>query len=192
MINTLSEKELNDLKLVKLKENETLFNEGDVCTCIGIVKNGSIKISSFLESGKELVFNIFNNGDVFGNNLIFSKDKYYMGDVIALKDSEVYLISEEELLHLLKSNSSFLISYLSKQANTTKSLNFTLRLLSFDNAKERFMFYLRNNNDEIEFDSVTALASNLHLTREATSRTISYLLKNKVIIKQNNKIKAIK
>lgn len=192
MLNTLNKKELKKLRLIKLKENETLFNEGDICDSIGVVKDGSIKISSYLENGKELIFNILKKDEVFGNNLIFSDDKTYMGDVCALIDSEIYLINQEELLHLLRTNSNFLISYLSKQANSAKNLNFTLRLLSFDNAKERLMFFLDSHNNEITFDSITSLANTLHLTREATSRAISDLVKKKRIVKLKGKIKMVK
>lgn len=192
MLNALSVKEINSLKLVKLKENETLFNEGDFCEAIGIIKEGQIKISSFSPNGKELIYNILNKDDVFGNNLIFSNDKTYMGDVIATKNSEIYLINEEELLKLLKTNSNFLVSYLSKQANAAKNLNFTLKLLSFDSAEDRLMFYLKNNDNYLEIDSVTSLSLKLHLTRESTSRAISSLIKKKKIIKENGIIKATK
>lgn len=192
MLDTLNNKELANLKLVKLSENQTLFKEGDFCKSIGIVKSGSLKISSYTQNGNEIIYNILNSDDVFGNNLIFSDDITYKGDVIALKDSEIYIVDKDSLLKLLKKNDKFLLSYLVKQANTTKQLNFTVKLLSFDNAKDRFMYYLKNNNNEITITSITSLSNNLHLSREATSRVISSLIKEERIIKNKNIIKAVR
>lgn len=192
MLDTLSNKELKNIKLITLDDKQTLFNEGDFCDHIGIIKSGTIKISSYSETGKEIIYNVLKANDIFGNNLIFSNDRSYMGNVVATEKSEIYLIDKETLLSLLKNNSAFLVSYLSKQANATKELNFTLRLLSFDNAKERFLYYLETHNNEITFDSISSLSASLHLTRETTSRTISYLVNKKLIIKNKNSIKATK
>lgn len=192
MLDTLSNKELKNIKLITLDDKQALFNEGDFCDHIGIIKNGTIKISSYSETGKEIIYNVLKANDIFGNNLIFSNDRSYMGNVVATEKSEIYLIDKETLLSLLKNNSAFLVSYLSKQANATKELNFTLRLLSFDNAKERFLYYLETHNNEITFDSISSLSASLHLTRETTSRTISYLVNKKLIIKNKNSIKATK
>lgn len=172
----------------KLPKDSTLFYEGDTCKSVGIVIQGNIKISSFLEDGHEVIYNTLKENDIFGNNLIFSSNPKYKGDIIALADSTIALIDKKELLTILANNQEFLIAYLQIQSNFGKALNDKIRLLSIESAEERFYYYLHINNNEISFSSITQLAKELSLSREATSRLISKLIKTKKIKRNKNTI----
>ena len=181
----------NELKLVRyqsLKSGEILFYEDDKCLSIGIVVSGEIKISSITFEGNEIIYNTLKSGDIFGNNLIFSKESFYRGNVISVTNSKVAIISKENLITILKNNSDFLIKYLEIHSEFTKSLNSKIKLLSFNSAKERFLYYLFINHNEITFKNITSLANSLFLSREATSRLISQMEKNNEITRKGNHI----
>ena len=184
-----------DAKLIKREsysKGSTIFKEGSLCYKIGIIEKGSVKISSFTHIGKEIIYNILLKDQIFGNNLIFSCDPYYKGDVVALEDVVISFINKNDLIHFLQNNRQFLIRYLEIQSDFGKQLNTTLKLLSIPNAKERLLYFLADNNNEIEYNSITELASRLNLERETLSRTISALIKEKKIIKEERKIKVIR
>jgi len=125
---------------------------------------------------------------MFGNNLIFSDEPSYKGDVIALKDSTIVLIKKENLETILRSNKEFLVSYLNIQSNFGKKLNSTIKMLSFSSAEERFLFYLHENKGTINYHSVADLADILHLKRETLSRLLTNLEKENVIQRSPHKI----
>ena len=181
ILETLSKEELKKLKIVELEKGETIFFEFEKCNYVGLVKRGEIKIISYLEDGKEIVYSVIGPDGMFGNNLIFSNDPRYRGDVIASKKSVLYLISKEQLVELLKNNERFLMTYLVRQSETGKSLNIRIKLLTFNSAEERLLYFLQINNSKLKYKSISDLAMTLNLSREVLSRLIHRLEKENVI-----------
>jgi len=192
LLETLTTEELSKVKIVSLIKEQILFNEGDQCESVGIVVEGEIEIVSYSYRGKEIIFNHLYPGMVFGNNLIFSSNPVYKGSVIAKKPAKVALIYKNTLISLLKSNIDFLLKYLQYQSDMGKDLNGKIKLLSLDNAEERFFYYLHSQNGVITYSSITKLASTLSLQRETLSRLISRLVNEKKIIRDKHIIRQIK
>ena len=191
IINLLTESEKKHLITRSYKANEVLFYENDVCESVGIVLEGEIKIVSVTFTGNEVIYNSLTKGKIFGNNLIFSSDNKYRGDVKATKNSKVALVNKNSLLSILMNNKSFLQEYLATQSEFAKSLNTKIKLLTFDSARERLLYFISINEGQIAYKSVTALAQQLYLSREATSRLLSLLNKEKIIIKNKHIIKLV-
>lgn len=164
-----------DIELVSYKKDQIIFLENDRCQKVGIVKNGEISIKSYFADGKEVTYNTLKSGDMFGNNLIFSSNPFYRGDVIALENSEIFLVSKEKLIKILKEDEEFLIEYLSAQSDFSKTLNLKIKLLTIQGAEDRVKYYLTINKGQINFKSITKLAQDLYLTRECLSRTLKKL-----------------
>lgn len=167
----------------QFKAGQTIFFENDTCRSIGVVKSGEINIKSYFANGKEVTYNVLEEGQMFGNNLVFSSNPKYRGDVISLKQSEVWFLSKEKLLKLLKEDDEFLLMYLTKQSDFSKTLNLKIKLLTINGAEDRLVYYLTFNKNRITYKSITKLANELYLTRESLSRTITKLSKNKKIKK---------
>lgn len=181
---SLNKKEKELLKIKKYTKNNYLFFENEKCNKIGIILNGSIKITSYSLIGHELIFNILKENQIFGNNLIFSSSPYYKGDILALEDCKIAYLKKEDLLKLLNQNKEFLLKYLEIQSNISKDLNSKIRLLSL-NGKERIIYFLNENDGTYHYRSITDLAKLLNLERETLSRIISSLIKEKIIIKKD-------
>lgn len=188
IIDLLTESEKKYLITRSYKANEILFYENDICNSLGIVLEGEIKIASMTFKGNEVIYNSLTKGRMFGNNLIFSNDNKYRGDVKTTKNSKVALIDKDNLVLILMNNKTFLEEYLAIQSEFTKSLNTKIKLLTFDNAKERLLYYLFINDNRIIYKNVTSLAKQLYLSREATSRLLSLLEKENIIVKHKHEI----
>ena len=188
ILSLLTKEEQKLLEIKTLKRGETLFREGQLCNQVSIVISGQVKISSMSYSGSELIFNVLENGEMFGNNLLFSDNPTYKGDVVCLKDSTIVSIKKENLVSILQSNKEFMLSYLNIQSNFGKKLNSTIKMLSFSSAEDRFLYFLRENKDEINYRSVTELADILHLKRETLSRVLTKLEKENAIQRSPHKI----
>ena len=175
-----------------LKKDEVLFRENDLCEYIGIVLKGKLMIISYLENGKEVIYNEPKENELFGNNLIFSSDPYYRGDIIASEDSDIILIHKDNLLHLIKHNDAFLLEYLRIQSNFAKDLNNRIKLLAMDSSQQRLIYYLHTHNNMINYESVSSLAKILHIQRETLSRILTKLENNKTISRNNKTITLLK
>ncbi len=188
ILDLLKENERKNIITKELEMEDILFYEGDECECIGVVISGKIVISSYTFSGNEIIYNILESGDIFGNNLLFSNDQKYRGNVIAKEKSEVAIINKNSLLDILKTNDEFLKEYLYIQSNFTISLNTKLKLLAFDSASDRFYFYMSLNGNKITYKTITELSNRLFIKRETLSRLLSKLEKDGEIIRDKNTI----
>lgn len=167
---------------IHASKNETIFFEGDECKYVAVILSGKINIISYFSDGKEIIYNVLGKGEMFGNNLIFSSEPYYRGDVVAIEESDIAYISKDELLKALSNDPEFLEQYLKQQSDFSKTLNFKIKLLTIDNAKDRLVYYLTFYKGTISYKSVTKLAKELYLTRETLSRTMYKLVESGEII----------
>ena len=163
---------------VTARKNQTLFFEGDECKSVGLVVSGKISVISYFADGKEIIYNTLGRGEVFGSNLIFSSSPFFRGDVVAVEESEILYITKDELLKGLSENVGLLEMYLQNQSDFSKSLNFKIKLLTINNARDRIIYYLSMHDNKIEYRSVTKLAKELYLTRETLSRTMYKMQKD--------------
>ena len=192
LLQVLSKKEHKLVNGYQVTKNCIIAHEGDVCENIGIIVSGKIDIVSYAFKGKEMLLNSLKAGDIFGNNLIFSSDPVYRGDVIAKEKCVIAFINKENLVFLLQNNQDFLKLYLQAQSDFGKSLNARIQLLSFTNAEERLFYYASKNDNVIIFKNVTALAAQIGIQRETLSRLLTSLVNRHLIKKEKGKITFIK
>ena len=191
MFNKLIEDNKNTMEVISLPSKKILFIENEICKKVGIVLSGELDIVSYSFKGGEITYAKLKKGDIFGDHLIFSTNPKYKGNVISRTKCEIGLISKENFIKLLSSNPSYLEEYLKKEAENTLNLNNQIKVLSFDNALERLMFYLSINNNEINYQSISSLARALNLRRETLSRLLSELARKKVIYKDDCIVKLL-
>ncbi len=188
ILDTLKTGDLFLFKTIKVKKGDMLFRETEKCSFVGIVKSGSLTISSYTFEGKEIIFNTIKTGMMFGNNLLFSKESHYKGNVIATEDSIIYLIDEDNLLTLCGQNKMFLKEYLSMTANSAIKLNERIKLLSFNNLEERLAYDLFIHDGILPYKSVSDLAKELNVERETLSRFLSKAVADGSIKKDSHQI----
>lgn len=180
--------EQENLKSTFFPKGTVLFHEGEECGYIGLVKSGFIRIQSYSYGGTEIVYNEIEPNNFFGTHLVFSEDKKYRGDVVAIDDSQVFLIKKEQFQKLIQENSFFFMEFMKIESTFIKTLNQTIKLLSLQSAEERFMFYIKANSGQIKYRSITALAQLIHLERETLSRLLSTLEKRHLIRRLSHQI----
>ncbi len=188
IIELLNKKERKKLIYRKLDKGDVLFRENDRCEHIGIMIKGEVLIISYLPDGKRIIYNILKKDGIFGNNLIFSSEPFYKGDIIAECQSEICLINKDDLVIILQDNPDFLKEYLKIQSDSSKALNSRIRLLTISSAEERFRCYMYENRNRITYDSIQQLADRMYMTRETLTRLLSRLKKNNSIIRENKVI----
>ena len=192
LLNVLNKEEHKLVKGYQVAKNNVIYHEGDTCENIGIIISGKIDIVSYSFEGKELLLNSLQAGEIFGNNLLFSSEPVYRGDVIAKEKSVIAFISKNNLVYLLQNNKEFLNLYLKAQSDKAKALTARIQLLSLVNAEERLFYYASKNDNVILFKNVTTLAATIGVQRETLSRLLTSLTKRHLIKKEKGKITIVK
>ena len=187
ILNLLKQNEKEKISYLNLKQNQTLFHEGEECKSIFIIIEGQITILNYSLNGNEEIISILNKNDVFGNALIFSNNNYYLGEIIATKPTKLAIINKNELISLLQNNKSFLECYINLIAEKTIKFTIKTKLLSHKNIRSRILYYLEINNYSIK-KNISFLAKDLVLPRPSVSREISKMINEDIIYIKNNKI----
>lgn len=182
LLNLLSPKEKEKLTTMAFKAGEILCQEGDFCDGVHFVEEGRIKIASYSMGGNEMVYNSLGPGEMFGNNLAFSSDPRYRGAVIGVEKGTLGYIKKTDLMEILMGNQRFLQGYLEVMSESGKKLNAKIRLMSLATAEERLEYWLSLRGGKARYLSVTALAGELSLTREACSRALHRMSKEGRIV----------
>lgn len=187
ILNFLKQNEKEKISYLNLKQNQTLFHEGEECKSIFIIIEGQITILNYSLNGNEEIISILNKNDVFGNALIFSNNNHYLGEIIATKPTKLAIINKNELLFFLQNNKSFLECYINLIAEKTIKFTIKTKLLSHKNIRSRILYYLEINNYSIK-KNISFLAKELVLPRPSVSREISKMINEDIIYIKNNKI----
>ena len=168
----------------KYPKGSIIFFEGDECKCVSIIKSGEISIRTF-NYDKETEINYLHKDELFGDSLILNSDNRYLGNVVSIKDTVLYLINKDNWLKLLE-NKTILKNYLEIVSNKVFKIQSRVKILSQKTIREKILFYLiseykRLNNKTIKISSKEALALYLNIPRPSLSREL-ILLKNDGII----------
>ncbi|MGN1295330.1 MAG: Crp/Fnr family transcriptional regulator [Bacilli bacterium] len=193
MLELLTEDQLSLFTKEEYRPGEYIARELDRCEKIFFIQKGEISISSYSLDGKEIVMNYLTKGTLFGNVLSFTKSPYLLGDIICKKECQILVIAKSSLLQILSENKMFLNAYLEYICEETIKIKKQAKLFSYKKIEERIMYYLHtlsldNKSNTINIKSVTNLAYILCLPRESVSRSLTQLILEGYIAKNNNEI----
>ena len=180
---------IQNMDIKAYQKDRYICYENDLCTKVYLVLSGHIRIISTTSNGQEIVYKDLYANDLFGQNLLFSNNPYYRGDVICMEDSKLIEFDKDTFLLTLSTNKEFLKEFLNYQSEDSKKLNQTIKVLSIPSCEEKLLYLLQTNNGTIRIKSITDLAKRLNITREATSRTVHHLIKTNKITYLENIIK---
>lgn len=182
------------VEIKKYNKNDVIFSEGLLCNYIGIVIEGNILISTITYNNNEEIINIIRKNQIFGNNLIFSKSPYFLGDIISYSNSEIAFISKINLKLIFKENEEFLYTFLELISNQILEEKNKNKLLVHKNIRNRILYYInqeQKKKGQVYIKSIADLARILSLPRPSVSREI-YKLISEGLIEYNNKVIILK
>ena len=185
------QKLINEKKIIttKIQSGGVLFHEGETCEYLGYLLKGKLNISTLSFKDKEEIISTINEGEFFGQFLIFNEsNSTYLGDVIAIKNSEIALINKNTLDNILMTNKVFLNAYLCDISIEAFRIKQQVKMLSHKKNIDRIIYYLENNsiNKRINIKSVTNLSKIVNLPRENVSRILTKLVKDGYIKREDN------
>lgn len=96
--------------LRKYNKDQSIFFEGDEPMYYHQIAEGSIKMVSVNESGKEFIQGMFKAGDSFGEPVLLI-DEVYPATAVANEDSVVIRLQKNVFLNILKENHDIHLSF---------------------------------------------------------------------------------
>ncbi|MCM3432383.1 Crp/Fnr family transcriptional regulator [Brevibacillus invocatus] len=87
-----------------------------------IIKSGAVKIYRHQE-GREIILAIFNEGDFFGEMVLFGDEKVRSASANTLEKSTVYIIKKEHFLKLLNRNPAIFMKILNTALERLRKAN---------------------------------------------------------------------
>lgn len=134
----LTEQEENIVKqyltLKKLRKNQYLLQEGDICKSLCVIEKGALKAYVLDETGQERITAFAFEGWTMGDLHSFIKEKPATLNIDALEDCELVLITRQAFNELLERLPKFeryirilmTDAYMALQKRTTNMLSLTL------------------------------------------------------------------
>lgn len=172
------------------KKGETIFHEHEEADKIMIIRYGKVKMNHYSMEGKEYVFDILVDGDIYGEQNIFS-GKTFEANAISLNDTGVCLISLQDISALIKARPEIGIKILNVVGEKLSLTNELVQLLSINDAKARIAGFLLYRSNKIKRDTIELtredIAAYINIRRETISRKLSELKKDEAIDLVGNK-----
>lgn len=82
------------------KRGEIIFWQGDPCAGLYIIRQGSVKLFKLAPNGRELIMNVYEEGDSFNEVPVFDEGKNPI-NVATLEDSEIWLVEAQAIQRLV-------------------------------------------------------------------------------------------
>lgn len=135
-------KQLADICIPKpLKKKEMLFNEGDKGSALYLCLKGSIQLFKTSEDGQDVVIRVISPGELFGEVILFEKDRYPV-TAVALEDCLVAMISKIQFDCLLE-DAPFRKDFIASLMGKLRFLTQQIQLLTSQDVETRLFSFLK-------------------------------------------------
>lgn len=163
------------------KKGEIIANEEEECNNLGFILDGVIEIQRIYLSGKQIVLKRLNNGDVFGEALIFSKKSSYPTTIVAFNQCKILYINKSDILKLCRMEEKILGNFISALSNKILMLNSKIKSIAFKSIKHKVINFILEQVKEQQSETVKLkeskeeIATILGIPRPSLSRELMNL-----------------
>jgi len=178
------------------KKKEDIYKEGAYPKGIYFINKGKVKTYQTNELGKELITELFKEGEFFGY-LSLLQDAKYNSSATALEDSEIYMIPKEDFFSLIYKNAEVSRKFIEILSNSVSENEKQLVKLAYNSVRKRVAEALVKLSDKYKKEddqtfsmnvSREDLANLVGTATETVIRTLSDFKEDKFIEVAGGKI----
>jgi len=199
-IETISKIEDIGIKKNYLKDEPILLEE-DSGTALFVILSGKVKVSRSSNDGREVILTILGESDFFGEMAILD-GLARSANVIAIEDSNVFLIQRNDFLQLLQAHPEISIILLQELTSRLRNADMKIKALSLKDAEGKVATVLlqiaeysgKIKNGVVEIDKLPIqqdLANMAGTSRETISRTLHSFAKRGYVELDGNKLRIV-
>ncbi|WP_027625238.1 Crp/Fnr family transcriptional regulator [Clostridium lundense] len=189
--------EEKNYRLSSYSKGEAIAIEEDFCNRIGIVVDGTVEVQKIFASGKTVTINRLEQGDTFGEVILFSDVKKYPATVICASNAYIIFITKEEMLKLCSLNIEILNNFMGLLSNKIFMLNKKVKTLSYQSIRQKLSNYILEESKKqksftVKFNiSRKEMAEQLGIPRPSLSREMISMKEEEIIDFNKNIIKIL-
>lgn len=158
---TSEERELYDYK-----KKQMIYTESQRPKAVYYIKSGKIKTYKTNDYGKELITNIYSEGDFFGYTYVLEEINYKENAAV-LEDAEIMHIPKEDFITLISGDSQVAKQFIKLIAKNVLDKEETLLSLAYNSLRKKVAYQLLQVFDKFKKDN----DATIHLSRENLAQT---------------------
>lgn len=203
-LNSSTLQKVSDLGSVKFyPKNSVIFSEEEDGTALFVIISGKVKVcrTSKEDTSKEVIFSILNPSDFFGEMALLD-GLNRSASVIAMEDSQLFLIQRGDFLELLHNYPEVSIALLQELTQRLRASSMKVKALSLKDAEGKVATVLLQLADDVgkikhgivEIDKLPfqhELANMAGTSRETISRTLHSFAKKGLVELEGSKLRII-
>jgi CRP/FNR family transcriptional regulator, cyclic AMP receptor protein len=174
--------------LIAEEEGDSLF----------IIRDGKVKVTSFSESGKEVIFSILSDGDFFGDmSLLDGKPR--SASVVTIEESSVYILRRADFHDIIEKHPGIALKLLTELTSRLRKADTRIESLALLNVSGRVAGILLQLADESGKKSPEGivihsrpthqdLANMVGTTRETVTRILKQMESRNYIVLSGKKV----
>lgn len=120
----------------KYKKKEIIYHSGDNPHYVYFINKGSVKTYKTHDDGKELIINLYKQGDFFGHVSLF-ENKSYTDSALVMDESEIYKIPKDDFLSLIYKNRDVANTFIKLLSNKVEEQEKQLLSIAYDTVRKR-------------------------------------------------------
>jgi CRP/FNR family transcriptional regulator, cyclic AMP receptor protein len=182
-------------------KNDVVLMEEEVGTALFVIVNGKVKVARSSNDGKEVILTILSDSDFFGEMAILD-GLTRSATVVAIEESELFLIQRNDFLNLLREYPEVSISLLQELTKRLRSADMKIKALSLKDAEGKVATVILQLADDVgkikhgmvEIERLPLqqdLANMAGTSRETISRTLHTFAKKKLIEVEGSKLRIL-
>lgn len=182
------------------KESVILVEE-EVGTALFVITKGKVKVSRTSTDGREVILSILSDSDFFGEMSILD-GLNRSATVVALEDTELFIIQRKEFLDLLNKHPEISIALLSELTQRLRNADMKIKALSLKDAEGKVATVILQLADDIgkikhgivEIEKLPLqqdLANMAGTSRETISRTLHSFARKGLVELDGSKLKIL-
>lgn len=168
----------------RLQAGEAVFMKGDPGNSMMAVLSGRVRICAYSAGGREVVLNVINQGEVFGEIAMIDGGER-TADAFAMEATELLVLSRRDFMPFLESNPSVCVKLLEVLCRRLRWTSEQLEDVNFLDLRSRLakrILYLVDHNDDQAVGEQPAgvrisqhmLASMIGTSREAVNKQLRF------------------
>lgn len=160
------------------EKDQPVFHLMDEADQVAIVLLGSIQAQKIFPSGNAMQMTVGQRGDMLGQAAMFSRQRRYPCELVALEPTELLMLDRANMLKLLHADVRLLNQFLSELATSTFQLQWRIELLSYSGIQQKVAFYLLSHAMQTGSQvvripgSITSWALNMNVSRPSLHREL--------------------
>ncbi|GIM29026.1 cAMP-binding protein [Clostridium polyendosporum] len=128
--------------LKKYSSNDVIFIEEEPCQYLSVIISGTVEIQKFDSNGNILIVSTLEEGNVFGENLLFGDRHFYPMSVVCKSSSFVLHISKDYVYTLCETDHIFMRQMLRILSNKAMVLSSKLKQVSMRSLRQMICHFI--------------------------------------------------